>query len=151
MICEPPCQSNDDCDDLDTACISGHCGYVGCGGHSGNGMYNSTCSMSDGGVDGTCTVSRQAIAPDSGLPLGFCVQAGTETTSCDPYASSRSQASGLCQPGSICEAGAPVDGGYLSYCDQLCDGTPATVCPTGQFCFVYPVPPVSGICEDAGS
>jgi len=44
-VCEEPCRTDDDCDYLSTACVAGSCALVACGGGSGNGMDNSTCSI----------------------------------------------------------------------------------------------------------
>jgi hypothetical protein len=139
-LCEQACGSNEDCNSILTGCSDAHnCAAVRCGGGSGNGFYNSTCSMGDGQEDGTCLVISDSVVI---IDAGICQQAGTATGTCDDGPVTRSDLVDVCEPGYVCTAVPSAS------CTKLC--TTTDDCPTGQFCNIYG-DPQSGYCLDAGS
>ena len=123
-VCESPCSSNSDCELSATACVGGICALVACGGSSGNGTYNSTCSMADGVTDGTCAL---VFTPDGGT-IEECIAAGTSDGGCNPEAKLRKPSSSICIAGFICIGGGPAD-----ECEQECDNI-TVFCPPGETC-----------------
>jgi len=137
-VCESPCQSNADCVDSGTACTGGTCKLVACGGTSGNGLFNSTCSMGDQPNDGTCDF---APTPDGGR-TALCFQAGLSDGGCNPDQGLRSMLNVTCIAGFIC-----FNSGLGNGCMQLCDNV-AVFCPAGQICAIFlGLEPPEGVCE----
>jgi hypothetical protein len=130
-VCERGCQTNQDCIGLRTRCAGDVCSVAACGADSGNGTYDSSCSMGDQASDGTCVV---LVGVDGG-DAAICEQAGASDGGCLDNGALRSQSSDLCLPGDVCAGG---------QCSQLCD--PTTPCPATQSCFMFATNPPSGLC-----
>ena len=85
-VCELPCQSDETRISSIRAAWQDACSTVACGGASGNGMYNSTCQLSQSAEVGTCNVVQLV---DGGF-TALCYAAGTADGGCNPVADSRS-------------------------------------------------------------
>ncbi len=136
-VCEEPCRTDDDCDYLATACVAGSCALVACGGESGNGMDNSTCSIRGQPSDGTCQVQTL----DGGVAR-LCEGSGTSDGGCVYYDELGSEESSICIPGYTCLGDPEGDGGW---CQQLCDNV-EIFCPQGSKCELLQSDPPAGSC-----
>jgi hypothetical protein len=134
-VCEVPCSSSSDCLTIN-ACLNGACSFVACGGNSGNGTYNSTCTSPGSALNaGSCYVVSGAGA--------ICVLAGAANASCDP-SQLRSDPQAVCAPGFVCES-ITGEGQGMGPCVQMCDDLRVD-CPLGQYCNTYSTHPTGGLC-----
>ncbi len=135
-VCEYPCPSTG-CPDPVTICgDAGICVTDGCGPGTGNGTFNSTCTVAGLG-EGTCL--PELLGDTS---VGYCFLAGT--ASFDAGACSlieTTERSELCPPGALCF------GLGKGTCSDLCDpNTQGGGCPAGSFCAGIVDQPDLGIC-----
>ncbi len=137
-VCEYPCKTTA-CADAVTICSTGKiCITDGCGPGTGNGSFNSTCTVAKKN-DGTCL--PELLGDTS---VGYCFLGGTapfDAGGCDPSATA-SEASLLCPPGSLCFG--PTDD--VGSCNVLCDPSLGTGCPSGSFCTGIVDQPDLGVC-----
>jgi hypothetical protein len=113
-----------------TKCSAGHCAIDTCT------DYGGTCPA-EGAADGTCVADFGAA--DGGFSgIGFCLQGGTSSTTCN--ATSEGD---RCAPSTLCIAGWACTSS--SDCEQLCEPSGANSCPSGEAC--TNVDGYDGVCE----
>ncbi|MHB8417347.1 MAG: hypothetical protein ACYDCL_04680 [Myxococcales bacterium] len=137
QVCEYPCTTTDQCPDLLTVCNGTNCKLDPCGPGTGNGSYNSFCSVT-GTDDGSCIPLQLA----DGTVYGVCAQGGSAATSCNATANRQNLAE-VCQAGMVCIGGAIGTGGV---CGDVCDPNQGGPCPAGQLCAFTVDDPLAGAC-----
>jgi hypothetical protein len=136
-VCEYPCPTTGCPNPLTICGDGGICVTDGCGSGTGNGTFNSTCTV-DAGTDGTCL--PELLGDTS---VGYCFLAGT--ASFDAGGCSLIATSG--EPTELCPAGALCFGvGDKGTCSDLCDPNAQGGCPGGSFCADIVDEPDLGIC-----
>jgi hypothetical protein len=104
------CKTDAQCTNAETICSGGNCVLNICGGKSGNGDYNSTCTS--GSDDGTC------VPKGSGKEeYGICYAAGSSDGGCSDSALTTDPTQ-LCVAGQAC---LPNPNGPSDLCRTVCD------------------------------
>jgi hypothetical protein len=137
QVCEYPCTATDQCPDLLTVCNGANCQLDGCGPGTGNGSYNSFCTVTSTD-DGSCI----PLQLTDGTVYGVCAQGGSAVTTCNATAN-REDLSQVCQGGMVCIGGAIGTGGV---CGDVCDPNQGGPCPSGQECAFTVDDPLAGAC-----
>jgi hypothetical protein len=134
-VCESPCQTSLDCQNLNAFCHDGFCQLSACGPSQGN--TDAACTNGDG-LPGSCVT---AVLRAGGFAAYWgCSVAGTATGACNPVTISRANPASLCKAGFICDA----NNGY-DHCVELCVPNSST-CAGDTACNAQDVAGRLGIC-----